>query len=448
MAKSVSMTSGSIAKNMVMFSIPIFIGQLFQQLYSIVDSLVVGNFVGEEALGAVSATGALTFLFTGFISGIFIGAGVLISKYFGANDLDSTTKSIHTSVAFSVVCGIGLTIVGMIVTPLILQLMDTPAEIIDDSVLYLRIIFAGSVFSVGYNCASSIYQAVGNTTTPLYFLIISSVLNIILNILFVVGFNMGVAGAAYATIISQAVSMILAFYFLFNTKQIYKLSLSNIKFHKGYIKDIISYGLPAGIQNSVISFANVIVQSNINEFGNDAVSGVGAYVRLEGLLFIPVSSFGFAMTTFISQNLGANEEQRAKDGARFGLITSILLSVFLGAILFIFAPQFISLFSRSENVIYYGVGRARTATSFFFLLAYANGASCILRGAGKSLSPMIVMLISFCIFRVIFIESIIFFIPNIYVVFWAYPVSWLLSCIIFWFMLTFSKWSKTPSMSY
>lgn len=445
MSKAVSMTKDSISKSMILFSIPIFIGQLFQQLYSIVDSLVVGNFVGTEALGAVSATGALTFLFTGLISGIFLGAGVLISKYFGADDLDSTSKAIHTSVAFSIVCGIILTVLGVLITPIILRVMKTPDNIIDQSILYLKIIFAGSIFSVGFNCASGIYQAVGNTKTPLYFLIISSILNVILNIIFIVVLKFGVDGAAYATIISQAVSMILAFLFLFKSNQIYKINIKHIKFHPGYVLDIINYGLPAGVQNSVISLANIVVQSNINSFGDDAIAGVGSYVRLEGIIFIPVTSFGFALTTFVSQNIGANQPQRVKQGAKFGMIVSILLSVLLGLILFIFAPQLISLFSRNPDVIYYGVGRARTSMAFFFLLAFSNGASSIIRGAGRSLTPMLIMLVCWCILRVIFIQTLMFISPNIYIVFWAYPFSWFLSSVIFVFILKYTNWTKSPS---
>ncbi len=442
MKKVTLMTKGSIYKNILLFSIPIFIGQLFQQLYNIVDSLIVGNFVGKEALSAVTSTSALNFLFVGFVSGIFMGAGVLISKYFGSNDKDSLSKSIHTSVAFSILCGILLTIVGVIFTPYILKLMGTPDDVIKDSTTYIQIIFAGSIFTCGYNCANGIYQAVGDTKNPLKYLITASIINIVLDLLFVGVFNMGVAGAALATIIGQAVSMLWAYIYLFRTNEIYRVDLKQVKFHSGFITDIIIYGVPAGIQNSVISIANIVVQSNINAFGSDAMAGSGIYSRIEGIVFIPVTSFTFALTTFISQNLGAKEYERTKKGARFGILSSMVLAQGLGLIFFLLSPFLTSLFNQDPIVIEHGVQRATIQTLFFFLMSYSHCASAVLRGAGKSIIPMITMLVCWCVIRVIYIESAMYFLNDIRVVYWAYPITWTLSSTVLFIILKFTNWTN------
>lgn len=440
--KTTLMTKGSIVKNMIIFAIPILIGQVFQQLYNIIDSLIVGNFVGSESLGAVTSTGALSFLFIGLVSGVFLGSGVLISKYYGASDEASASNAIHTSVAFAIVLGVLLSVVGVIFTPMILKLMDTPDDIIELSTIYLRIIFSGGIFTVGYNCASSIYQSIGDTKSPLIFLIISSFINVVLDIVFVVFMDMGVAGAALATVVSQAVSTIISFINLFRTKQFYKVTLSKIKFHSGFVLDIIKFGVPSGIQNSVISLANVVVQSNINKFGSDAIAGNGAYTRIEGMVFIPITAFTFALTTFISQNLGAKEYDRVKKGASFGIISSMIMSVILGVIFYLFSSQIIGLFSDDIEVIKHGIQRTMICCIFYFLISFSYGVTGVLRGAGKSIIPMIVMLFSWCIIRVIYIEITIRFIEDVRVIYWAYPLTWLISSIIFFFLYKFTNWKQ------
>ncbi len=361
MKKIISMTEGSIWKNMLLFSIPIFLGQLLQQLYSVFDSLVVGNYVSDDALGAINSTGSISFLLIGLVSGIFLGAGVLISKYFGAKDKESMSKAIHTSLAFALLCGTILTILGVLLTPYILVIMETPDEILPDAIIYLRILFFGSIFTALYNCTTGIFQSVGDTKTPLYFLIVASLLNIVLNVIFVIVLNMGVAGAALATIIGQAVSMLLGLIVLFRTNEIYKINLKDIKFHKGFVSDIIKYGLPSGVQNSIISFANIFVQASINTFAANAVTGSGIYTRVEGLLFVPVTSFSFAITTFVSQNIGANQPERVKKGIRFGIGATFCTVLLLGVISFIFAHPIMSLFSDNPEVIAYGVERDQRA---------------------------------------------------------------------------------------
>ncbi len=434
------MTEGCIWKKIVRFALPICWGNLFQQLYNIVDSVVVGNYVGRDALAAISSTGSLIFLLVGFFGGIFMGAGVVISKYFGANKKESVQKAIHTSIAFAIISGIILTIVGTLLTPQILRLMGTPDSVFSNATLYVRIYFMGILSVVLYNTSSGIFQAVGDSKHPLYYLIISSIVNVILDLIFVVIFKWGISGAAFATIISQTVSVVLSFYKLSTTNDVYKVDFKKIKIYPRILSEIIRLGLPAGIQNSVIALANVVVQANINAFGSVAMAGCGSYSKIEGFVFIPITSFAMSMTTFISQNLGAKKYDRAKEGARFGIITSIILAEIIGVIFFILAPQLISLFNGEPEVVQVGTSQSRTIALFYFLLALSHCIAGILRGAGKAVVPMFVMLLCWCIIRVAYITITTYFIPMIQVVFWAYPLTWFLSSIIFLIYYLKSDW--------
>lgn len=434
------MTEGCIWRKIVKFALPIFWGNLFQQLYNIVDSVVVGNFVGRDALAAISSTGSLIFLLVGFFGGIFMGAGVVISKYFGAGKRDSVQRAIHTSIAFAIIAGIILTVVGTILTPQILKLMGTPDSVFSNATLYVRIYFMGILSVVLYNTSSGIFQAVGDSKHPLYYLIISSIVNVILDLIFVVVFKWGIGGAAFATVISQTVSVILAFYKLGTTNDIYKVNFKKIKIDTVMLKEIIRLGLPAGIQNSVIALANVVVQSNINAFGPIAMAGCGSYSKIEGFVFIPITSFAMSMTTFIGQNLGAKKYDRAKEGAKFGIITSLILAEIIGILFFLLAPQLISLFNNEPDVIQFGTSQSRTIALFYFLLAFSHCIAGILRGAGKAVVPMLVMLLCWCIIRVTYITITTYFIPKIQVVFWAYPLTWSLSSIIFLIYYLKSDW--------
>lgn len=439
-SNSTLMTEGSVYKQIVRFSFPIFLGNLFQQLYSIVGSIIVGKFVGKESLAAISSTGSLIFLLVGLFIGIFSGAGVVISKYFGAGDAKKVQASIHTAVAFGIISGIVMTIAGTLLAPQILNLMGTPEAIFDQAVIYVRIYFLGILTVVMFNTANGIFQAVGNSKSPLCYLIISSIINVILDLLFVIVFKMGIAGAAIATVIAQGVSVILAFYNLTHTVGIHRVNFKKVKIDKDMLREILSMGIPSGIQNSVIALANVVVQSNINSFGAAAVAGCGSYSRIEGFVFIPVTSFSMSMTTFISQNLGAKKYKRAKKGTYFGIAASTIMAELIGLIFFLSAPALISLFSNDPQVIKYGTLQARTIAPFYFLLAFSHCIAGILRGAGKSIVPMISMLLCWCIIRVIYITVATGLVPEIYVIFWAYPLTWTLSSIIFLVYYLKSKW--------
>ena len=434
------MTEGSIEKHLISFAVPLFLGNLFQQLYNTADSLIVGNFLGSEALASVSSSSNLIFLMIGFFNGIAVGAGVVVARAFGAGDKKGLHTAIHTILAFGLVAGVVLTLLGVLLAPQILVWMGTPESILAGSVSYFRIYFLGSVPFVLYNICVGILQSVGDSRHPLYYLMVSSVVNILLDLLFVAGFKMGVGSAAAATAISQLVSAALCFIRLCRTDDVYRVTLRDIRFDIPMLGKIIRNGLPAGCQNSIIAFANVIVQTNINAFGEIAVAGQGVYAKIEGFGFLPITCFAMALTTFISQNLGAGEYDRAKKGARFGILCSMAIAEIIGLAIFLGAPFLMWLFDRNPDVIASGVGRAQADCLFYFLLAFSHCIAGIMRGAGKASVPMVVMLISWCVIRVAYITVAIRFIPSIQIIYWAYPITWAISSVIFLVYFLKSDW--------
>lgn len=423
------MTEGSIWKKIILFAFPIFLGNLFQQLYNLTDAIVIGNMVGKEALAAVTSSGNLIFLMIGFVNGIFVGAGVVISRYFGARDTENVQKAVHTTVAFGLIMSVVLTAVGLTLTPVLLRLMGTPADVIDNSILYFRIYFIGALGFVMYNTSNGIYQAVGDSRHPLYYLMISSALNVVLDLVFVRFW--GIAGGAWATVISQLCATAISFFKLTRVKTENRISIRKIRIHRDLLRQIVGLGLPTGVQNSVIAFANVIVQSNINVFGSAAMAGCGSYAKLEGFAFLPITGFTVALTTFISQNLGARQYDRAKKGARFGIVCGVLLAELVGIILFIFSPYFARIFGSDAEVLSYTVRQSRTVSLFYCLLSLSHCLAGILRGAGKSKVPMFVMLACWCVIRITYISIIVRFVHDIRVIFWAYPLTWFASSVAF-----------------
>lgn len=425
------MTEGSVWRHIVRFAMPVFWGNLFQQLYNVVNSLVVGNFLGSDALAAVGSSGSLIFLLVGLFSGIFTGASVVISRYFGAHDEGNMRVAIHTTVAFGLAAGVVLSVSGVFLTPAILRWMGTPESVLPNSIVYFRIYFSGVIFVVLYNTATGIFQAVGDSRHPLYYLIVSSSLNVVLDLLFVAGLGMGVDGAALATVLSQAASAVLGLRRLMNTTGAYRVWPRKVRFNLPMLRQVLTMGIPSGIQNSIIAIANVVVQSSINLYGAMAVAGCGAYSKIEGFGFLPISSFALALATFIGQNLGAKEYERARRGARFGVLASLLLSELIGGAIYLLAPALISLFNGDPQVVAYGALQARTVTLFYFLLAFSHCIAGVMRGAGRAVVPMVVMLVCWCVIRVAYITLVARDSGNIQMIFWAYPMTWTLSSIAF-----------------
>lgn len=435
------LTEGCIWKQLVAFAFPLFVGNLFQQLYNTADSLIVGNFLGSNALAAVSSSGNLIFLMVGFFQGISVGAGVVIARYYGAKDYREVKKAVHTTVAFGLAAGIFLTVFGTLLTSRILLWMGTPADVLPESTVYFRIYFMGSLSFVMYNVFVGILQSIGDSRHPLIYLVISSVINVLLDLLFVAVLGLGVGSAAVATILSQFFSAFLCLFRLTcKSPEAYRVNLKQIRFDLPMLKQIISNGLPAGFQNSIIALANVVVQSHINKFGKMAVAGSGAYSKIEGFGFLPITCFAMALTTFISQNLGAKQYDRAKKGARFGILCSVSMAELVGIFIYFTIPTLIAAFNRTPEVIAYGTTHARITTLFYFLLSFSHCIAGILRGAGKAAVPMFTMLCFWCIVRVSYITVILHFIPEIRMIFWAYPLTWSLSSIVFLLYFLKADW--------
>lgn len=429
--RSTDMTTGSIWKRMVSFAVPVFLGNLCQQLYNAVDSVIVGKFVGKQALAAVASSGNLIFMMTGFFMGLFIGAGIVIAQYFGARNYEKVRSAVHTDIAFALCCGVLLTLLGVFFTPTILTWMRTPADVLSTSILYFRLYFLGSLATILYNAGMGILQAVGDSRSPLYYLVISSVVNVALDLLFVGAMDMGVAGAAVATVISQVVSAVLCIIKLTRSDGPYRLEIKRIGFDLPLLKKITSQGVPSGVQNSIIAIANVVVQSNINTFGSDAMAGCGSYSKVEGFVFLPITAFAMALTTFIGQNLGAGQFDRAKQGARIGILCSMAMAELIGVALFFLAPYAMRLFNDDPAVVAIGVRQSHIEALFFCFLAFAHGVSAVLRGAGRAQVPMYTMLGCWCILRVSYITLALKVWPDIATIFWAYPITWSVSCVVF-----------------
>jgi len=436
----IPMTEGSIQNRIIAFAVPLLLGNTFQQLYNTADSLIVGRFRGGDALAAVSSSGSLIMLMVGFFNGLALGAGVVIARFYGGNNQRDVHTSIHTAIAFGLLAGIFLTAFGILTTPFILRLMGTPEEVLPNSILYFRIYFCGAIGNVMFNMLQGIHQSVGDSRHPLYYLIISSVVNILLDLLFVAVMGCGVGAAALATILSQLLSATLSLRHLMNGPEEYRVSLKEIRLDRRMLHLIVRNGLPTGVQNSIISIANVTMQSNINAFGAAAMAGCGAYMKIEGFGFLPITCFVMSMTTFVSQNLGAKEYERAKKGARFGITCGVILAELLGLLIYTFAPFLISLFDPDPEVVRFGVMHSRITSPLFCILAFSHCSAGILRGAGKPVVPMVVMALVWCVFRVTYVTIAVQLYPSIRTVASAWPVSWFISSVIFLIYLLKGDW--------
>ena len=423
--------TGNIPRQLLLFFFPIWLGTMFQQLYNTVDTLIVGNFVGTQALAAVGATSSFVQLLVGLFVGLCSGAGVIIAQSFGAGDHDEVNRQVHTALALAIAGGAALTVIGLLISRPVLRLMQTPDEIVGMASEYLQIYFLGMIPQMIYNMGTNILRAVGDSKRPLYFLIVASIVNIVLDIVLVAVIPLGVAGAAIATVASQVVSAVLCIIKLTRSDGPYRLEIKRIGFDLPLLKKITSQGVPSGVQNSIIAIANVVVQSNINTFGSDAMAGCGSYSKVEGFVFLPITAFAMALTTFIGQNLGAGQFDRAKQGARIGILCSMAMAELIGVALFFLAPYAMRLFNDDPAVVAIGVRQSHIEALFFCFLAFAHGVSAVLRGAGRAQVPMYTMLGCWCILRVSYITLALKVWPDIATIFWAYPITWSVSCVVF-----------------
>lgn len=434
------MTVGTPWKLITAFALPTLLSQIFQQLYNTVDSLIVGRYLGDEALAAVSSSGTLIFLLISFFVGLSAGASVAISRYFGAGDDARVSRAIHTNVAVGLIASVIMTVVGVLFTPTFLRWMGTDADVLPDAISYFRYYFLGVGAVVMYNVCKSIMNALGDSKRPLYYLIFSSLLNIALDLLFIAVFHWGVWSAAVATTISQLASAVICFIQLCKKSSRYPIELRKVRVDGEMFRQIVRYGLPSGIQNSVIGLANVIVQTNINSFGKIAMAAYGSYSKIEGFAFLPINSYTMAITTYIGQNLGAREYARAKRGSRFGILCCVIMAELIGVVIYAFAPQLIGLFSDTPEVVAYGVRQCRTIAFFYFLLAFSHAVASVCRGAGKAFVPMTIMLLCWCVLRIAYITWIMGIHHEIQYVYYAYPLTWSVSSVIYLIYYRFSDW--------
>ena len=441
-AAQVNMTEGPIIKSILIFALPLFVGQLLQQFYNMVDAWVIGNFADNDAFAAVSSAGSMTFLIVGLFNGISIGGGVIISKYYGAGDKENVVKAIHTNFLFGIIASVFGTVVGLLAVPHILQWMNIPESVMPNSLSYYSIYFGGVSTVIMYNICMSIMRALGDSIHPLYYLMISSGINVVLDLLFVAGFNWGVAGAATATVIAQGVSVALCIVKMYRSTEYTALDFKKLHFYKDIMAEVIKQGLPTGIQTSVSSIGNLVVQSNINSFGAFAMAGVGAYAKIEGFIFLPIMSMTMALPTFISQNLGAKNYDRAKKGAKFGILFGVILAEILGIIFYVAAPTLLRIFLDTPESIEFGIVHIRIIALFFFLLALTHCSAGVLRGCGKAFIPMATMLAFWCGVRVTYVTCALKIVPEFKMIGWAYPLTWCLSAVTLFTIVLRMDWEK------
>lgn len=428
----VDMTYGDISKQLFMFTIPILLSQILQQFYNIADTAIIGRYIGTDALAAIGSTALLISVIVNFFIGLSTGVSAVIANQFGANEYEKLKKSISTLLAVSVLLGIVFTIGSLIFMKPIINILQTPKGVYSLAIDYLKICFLGITFQLLYNIGTAILRALGNTKDPLYFLIFSCILNLILDILFIVYFGWGVKGAAIATLISQILATLLVMYKIMSLDDNCKLSLKQIKIYKGYTKDIFLVGLPAGLQAIFMSISSLIIQSSINSFGAEAMAGMTIFAKVEGFLYFPLFSLGLAVTGFVGQNFGAKEYERVKEGINISLKISVYTSLIFIIILNIFAPYILKLFTNDAAVIKVGLESIRIVFPSYVLYAMNQIYIGSLRGIEKTFEPMLISLFAHCIFRVIWCFVLLQYFHDMKVIYSSYSVSIVLMFVLFY----------------
>ena len=426
---STDLTEGNIVRLIIIFALPILVGQIFQNLYNSVDAIVVGKYVGTTALAAVSSSSDIAQLLIGFFTGLSTGCGVLFARYFGAKDHAKLHDSIHTSLAFAILLGLVMAVLGVIFTPMLLNVVGCPADVYDEASEYLRIYFAGILFTSIYNVGAGILRAVGDSRSPFYFLVFSSVVNIILDLLFVAQLGMGVSGVAIATVISQLASVGLVFYRLINTDDVYKVTLKALKIDCGLLLEVIDLGLPAAIQSCLISTSNLFVQRYLNGFGSAAMAGTGAAKKIDKFVGLTSQSLGLSVTTFVSQNYGAGKLDRAFKGIRYCLIMNFIMIAALGIPVYAFADVFVKIFTSDAEAVGYGVSMIRVMMPLYIFQALNALFSGATRGFGRSRNVMILSILGMVVCRQIFLAISMSINHTIVNVYYGYPLGWAFSAL-------------------
>lgn len=427
-----AITEGVIWKQLLLFFFPIVLGTFFQQLYNTADTVVVGRFVGKEALAAVGGSAAqIVNLVVGFFVGLASGATVIISQYYGAKDTEHLNRALHTAYAFSIAGSVLITGVGIVVSPWLLRIMNTPKSLMADSVLYLRIYFAGILFVFIYNVGSSILRAVGDSKRPLYYLIVCCVLNIVLDVLLVLVFHMGVSGVALATLFSQAVSAILVTYALMSSADIYHLELKEIRFYKAALISLIWIGLPTGIQSIMYTISNMFIQASLNSFGTDTIAAWTAFGKIDAFYWMVNNAFGIAVTTFVGQNFGAGRYERMRKSVRIGIIMALTAALAITGFFYGAGEFLFRLFTSDHFVVSIGMRMLHLIAPAYFLFVFIELLSGALRGTGDVIIPMIMTCCGVCLLRVLWIMFIVPTRPVLETVIFSYPVTWMITAVLF-----------------
>ncbi|MRM88892.1 MATE family efflux transporter [Faecalicatena contorta] len=425
-------TEGVIWRQLLLFFFPIVFGTFFQQLYNTIDTVIVGHFVGKEALASVGGSSAqIIALIVGFFTGLSSGASVVIAQFFGAQDERSVRQSLHTAYAFSIMGSIIISILGIVLAPSMLSWMHTPAEIMADSILYLRIYFAGILFVFIFNMGSSILRAVGDSRHPLYYLIICCFLNIVLDAAFVVIFRMGVLGVALATFLSQAFSAALVTHKLMKAEGILRLFLRRIRFHGSVMKSQLRIGIPAGVEAVMYSITNVIIQAALNGFGTDTAAAWSVFGKLDAVFWMVSSAFGISITTFVGQNYGARKNGRIRKITRVSLGIDFLVSAALVVFLIAARVPLFRLFTTDTEVIRIGTEMLLQVTPWYITFVFIEILSGSLRGIGDVIIPMIITLCGVCLLRVLWIVGALKIQPTISAIIFSYPITWIMTSILF-----------------
>ncbi len=422
----VDMTVGNSFRHLLLFSLPLVVGNLFQQLYNMVDTWVVGNYVSNEAFSAVGTVGPVLNTLVGLFLGLASGAGVVISQYYGAKRFDRVQTAVHTSIVLTLILGVAFTIIGIFITPLMVSVMNTPPEVVPESRRYLTICFAGIMGMLLYNMGAGILRAVGDSRRPFYYLVVATLVNIGLDLLFVLRFHMGVEGVAYATIIAQGASAALTLITLARSTGCTRLHLRLLRIDFSMLRRILEVGIPSALQLAVTFFSNVFVQSYINRFGADCMSGWTAYSKLDQLVYLPMQSIALAATTFVGQNLGVGQMDRAKKGVRIALLMSMVCTVVIILFMVHFAAPLVAFFNHKAEVIEYGTLFVRYMIPFFVICCLNQIYAGALRGAGDSRAPMIIMLLSFVAFRQCYLFAMSRVVTDsVLPLAMGYPLGWL-----------------------
>ena len=440
------LTQGNIMKQLILFALPIFAGQIFQNLYNSVDSIVVGRALGTTALAAVSSSADISMLLTGFFVGFSTGGGVLIARYFGAKDRASLEKALHTLVTFGIIIGLSMAAVGILLAPWLLKLVKCPDDVFPEALAYLRIYLVGVLFTAIYNVGARILQSVGDSQRPFYFLVASSITNIVMDLLFVLAFKMGVRGAALATIISQGLSVFLVYSRMLKTDDVYKLIPSKLMhMDRMMLKEIAVLGFPAAIQSSLISISNLFVQRYINAFGSSAMAGIGAAKKIDRFVGMIAQCLGLATTTFVSQNVGAKRYDRSFKGIRTALLICAVYILLVGTLVYTMAPVFVEIFISDAEAVAFGVSMVHVMIPFYYFQVLNNIFANAVRGFGKSFVVMCCSILGMIGCRQLFLfiaMKINYAVENVYI---AYPVGWAcaaISVIIYYFIKIRPKYTK------